>query len=237
MAKRQDVFFGWLDCANEIQVWQRDEAGRAALVVGGYGVVIFLDPDGKILGHSIADGPWVYSLLALPGREGTDVWARTGWNHGVMYYEGRAGFAASGETATFGGVRQPMYRPLTRVIPFVNGKTVLFEPSTTSGPAPEGVIVAAAADGVGVLAVAQKDWLWKIEGGTPITGCQVSGRADGQKEVMIGGADGVPAEIVALAHETLSLSKLTLPHRLARLVLVEQLYRAMTIRKGEPYHH
>jgi 23S rRNA (pseudouridine1915-N3)-methyltransferase len=54
---------------------------------------------------------------------------------------------------------------------------------------------------------------------------------------VIGGADGIPGEIVAQSQETLSLSKMTLPHRLARLVLVEQIYRAMTIRKGEPYHH
>ncbi len=54
---------------------------------------------------------------------------------------------------------------------------------------------------------------------------------------LIGGADGLPPETIRAAHETLSLSKMTLPHRLARLVLVEQLYRAMTIRKGEPYHH
>jgi 23S rRNA (pseudouridine1915-N3)-methyltransferase len=54
---------------------------------------------------------------------------------------------------------------------------------------------------------------------------------------LIGGADGIPAELVKTAHETLSLGRMTLPHRLARLVLVEQIYRAMTIRKGEPYHH
>lgn len=54
---------------------------------------------------------------------------------------------------------------------------------------------------------------------------------------VIGGADGIPPEIARAAPETLSLSRMTLPHRLARLVLVEQLYRAMTIRKGEPYHH
>jgi hypothetical protein len=190
MASSQDVFFGWLDCPNAIQVWQRDSAGRAALVVGGYGMVIFLDPDGKILGHSFADGSWVYSLLALPGRDGFDVWARTGWNHGIMYYEGRDGFAASGETAAFGGVRQPMYRPLNRVIPFVNGKTVLFESHTCGGSAPESVIVAAAAEGVGVLSVAQKNWLWKIEGGTPITACQVCCPTGGQNEVITGGADG-----------------------------------------------
>ena len=54
---------------------------------------------------------------------------------------------------------------------------------------------------------------------------------------LIGGADGIPADVAAAAQEKLSLSRMTLPHRLARLVLVEQLYRAMTIRKGEPYHH
>jgi 23S rRNA (pseudouridine1915-N3)-methyltransferase len=54
---------------------------------------------------------------------------------------------------------------------------------------------------------------------------------------VIGGADGIPADVVKAAQEKLSLSRMTLPHRLARLVLVEQIYRAMTIRKGEPYHH
>ncbi|MEO7094488.1 MAG: 23S rRNA (pseudouridine(1915)-N(3))-methyltransferase RlmH [Polyangiales bacterium] len=54
---------------------------------------------------------------------------------------------------------------------------------------------------------------------------------------VIGGADGIPKEVLALPADRLSLGRMTLPHRLARLVLVEQIYRAMTIRKGEPYHH
>jgi len=54
---------------------------------------------------------------------------------------------------------------------------------------------------------------------------------------VLGGADGIPQEILDEHKERLSLSRMTLPHRLARLVLVEQLYRAMTIRRGEPYHH
>jgi 23S rRNA (pseudouridine1915-N3)-methyltransferase len=52
---------------------------------------------------------------------------------------------------------------------------------------------------------------------------------------VVGGADGIPSEVVARAHARLSLSSLTLPHRLARVLLVEQLYRAMTILRGEPY--
>ena len=53
----------------------------------------------------------------------------------------------------------------------------------------------------------------------------------------IGGADGLPPALVARATLRLSLSALTLPHRMARLVLVEQIYRALTIIRGEPYHH
>ncbi len=54
--------------------------------------------------------------------------------------------------------------------------------------------------------------------------------------LVIGGADGLAAAVLERAEERLSLSRLTLPHRLARLVLVEQLYRAVAILRGEPYH-
>jgi len=54
---------------------------------------------------------------------------------------------------------------------------------------------------------------------------------------VIGGALGLPKAVVAKASRRLSLSNLTLPHRLARVVLCEQLYRAMSIIRGEPYHH
>jgi 23S rRNA (pseudouridine1915-N3)-methyltransferase len=53
---------------------------------------------------------------------------------------------------------------------------------------------------------------------------------------LVGGADGLPADLVARADEKIALSRLTLPHRLARLVLLEQLYRALSIVRGEPYH-
>lgn len=54
---------------------------------------------------------------------------------------------------------------------------------------------------------------------------------------LIGGAYGLPTEIRARASIELSLSKMTLPHRLARLFLAEQVYRAFTILRGEPYSH
>jgi 23S rRNA (pseudouridine1915-N3)-methyltransferase len=54
---------------------------------------------------------------------------------------------------------------------------------------------------------------------------------------VIGGADGIPAALSARAALQLSLSAMTLPHRLARLMLCEQIYRALTIIRGEPYHH
>jgi 23S rRNA (pseudouridine1915-N3)-methyltransferase len=52
----------------------------------------------------------------------------------------------------------------------------------------------------------------------------------------IGGADALPSEVLRRGERVWSLSRLTLPHELARLVLYEQLYRAYTIRRGEPYH-
>ena len=52
----------------------------------------------------------------------------------------------------------------------------------------------------------------------------------------IGGADALPAAVLERAEATWSLSALTLPHELARAIVLEQLYRAHTIRRGEPYH-
>ncbi|NLE87894.1 MAG: 23S rRNA (pseudouridine(1915)-N(3))-methyltransferase RlmH [Myxococcales bacterium] len=52
---------------------------------------------------------------------------------------------------------------------------------------------------------------------------------------LIGGAEGIPKDVSGRASFHLSLSTLTLPHRLARILLFEQLYRAMTILRGEPY--
>jgi len=54
---------------------------------------------------------------------------------------------------------------------------------------------------------------------------------------LIGGAYGLPARTSKGADLRLSLSRMTLPHRLARVFLVEQIYRAFTILRGEPYSH
>lgn len=52
----------------------------------------------------------------------------------------------------------------------------------------------------------------------------------------VGGDDGLDSAVRAAAGRILSLSAMTLPHRLARLVLVEQLYRGFSLLRGEPYH-
>jgi 23S rRNA (pseudouridine1915-N3)-methyltransferase len=60
-------------------------------------------------------------------------------------------------------------------------------------------------------------------------------RAEHGLAFLVGGADGLPRALVDRSALKLSLSTMTLPHRLARLVLAEQLYRAMTILRGEKY--
>ena len=60
-------------------------------------------------------------------------------------------------------------------------------------------------------------------------------RGKGLVAFVIGGAEGIPKPLSERADLRLSLSSFTLPHRLARVVLFEQLYRAMTLQRGEPY--
>ncbi|HOT23976.1 MAG TPA: 23S rRNA (pseudouridine(1915)-N(3))-methyltransferase RlmH [Thermoleophilia bacterium] len=87
-----------------------------------------------------------------------------------------------------------------------------------------GVAVALAVEGATkdspVLASALQDWL-----------------ARGGATFVIGGSLGLAPEVLARADERLSLSRLTLPHQLARVVLVEQVFRALKIARREPYHH
>lgn len=54
---------------------------------------------------------------------------------------------------------------------------------------------------------------------------------------LIAGAEGFSDEVLKACQERISLSELTFPHKLARILLVEQLYRAQTIRSGHPYHN
>ncbi len=58
----------------------------------------------------------------------------------------------------------------------------------------------------------------------------------GRLALLIGGPLGFAAEVETAADDALSLSPLTFPHELARVVLLEQLYRAFTILNNEPYH-
>ncbi len=63
--------------------------------------------------------------------------------------------------------------------------------------------------------------------------------AEGKKNIIfvIGGPYGFHEKVRQRAQMTLSLSKMTLSHQIARLIFMEQLYRAITIIKGEPYHN
>jgi len=55
-------------------------------------------------------------------------------------------------------------------------------------------------------------------------------------DFLVGGADGFAPEVLQRADERWSLSSLTLPHALVRVVFAEQLYRAVTLLDGHPYH-
>ncbi|MDR2788075.1 MAG: 23S rRNA (pseudouridine(1915)-N(3))-methyltransferase RlmH [Candidatus Accumulibacter sp.] len=80
------------------------------------------------------------------------------------------------------------------------------------------------------------------ERGVEVTTLQLAQRLEtwmrdgGDTAFVIGGADGIDDEIKTRADAILRLSSLTLPHAVARLVLCEQIYRAMSVLRNHPYH-
>lgn len=71
--------------------------------------------------------------------------------------------------------------------------------------------------------------------GKPLDSKRLTALFDRDIAFVIGGADGLPSEWIPKADVLLSLSPLTMPHELARVVLAEQIYRALTTLRGHPY--
>jgi 23S rRNA (pseudouridine1915-N3)-methyltransferase len=95
-------------------------------------------------------------------------------------------------------------------------------------------IAAAIGKGDRVVALDVKGKPWSTEQlAQQLSGWRMDGR---HVSLLIGGPDGLAPEALALAEQRWSLSALTLPHPLVRIVLAEQLYRAWTILHNHPYH-
>lgn len=91
--------------------------------------------------------------------------------------------------------------------------------------------------------VGDRDWVVALDQrGAGRSTQELAGRLDDWRmqgrdvTLLIGGADGLDAACRERADEVLSLSAMTLPHALVRVVIAEQLYRAWTILSGHPYH-
>jgi 23S rRNA (pseudouridine1915-N3)-methyltransferase len=96
------------------------------------------------------------------------------------------------------------------------------------------VMLASIAKGEQVVALDVKGQSWSTEHlATQLTNWKMSGN---NVCLLIGGPDGLAPACLALATVKWSLSALTLPHPLVRVVVIEQLYRACTILQHHPYH-
>jgi 23S rRNA (pseudouridine1915-N3)-methyltransferase len=98
----------------------------------------------------------------------------------------------------------------------------------------EGRILEAVPEGSRLVALSESGEQWTSEQLADWTArWELEGR---DLAFAIGGADALPAAVLTAAERTWSLSRLTFPHEVARVIVYEQLYRAYTIRRGEPYH-
>jgi 23S rRNA (pseudouridine1915-N3)-methyltransferase len=115
-------------------------------------------------------------------------------------------------------------------------------PEPRSGGKPRAALLAAEAARIRSALPPRRRLVVLDEHGSEVTTLALSERLRGwlaggeDVALVIGGADGLASELKADADETLRLSSLTLPHALARVVLAEALYRAVSVLKNHPYH-
>ena len=95
-------------------------------------------------------------------------------------------------------------------------------------------MLAAIPKGVRVIALDEKGKQWRTQ---QLAEQLEEWMQDGRDvALLVGGPDGLSAECKQMAGQTWSLSQLTLPHPLVRVVLAEQVYRAWSVVQGHPYH-
>ena len=130
-------------------------------------------------------------------------------------------------------IQEGFHEYARRMPPEIRVELVELKPDKT--PADEAKrMLAAVPDGATVLALDERGKAVSTQG---LSVMLSEWMRDGSHPVFaIGGADGLGDEVRARADKLLSLSALTLPHQLVRVVLAEQLYRAWTILARHPYH-
>jgi 23S rRNA (pseudouridine1915-N3)-methyltransferase len=151
-----------------------------------------------------------------------------------------------------GKIREPFYQAgiqeyVKRLTPYSNVELVTgFEEKAPARPGDQDIIQVKQKEGQRILQ--------QIAPGEYLVLCDVQGQAGSSTElaarvgqwmlsgksrinIVVGGAYGLDRGVIEAAHERISLSRLTFPHQMAVLILVEQLYRTFKILRGEPYHH
>jgi len=104
-----------------------------------------------------------------------------------------------------------------------------------AGKAPEAELLLGAADGAHLIACDERG---RTYGSRDFADHIATLRDRGERRLVfaIGGADGLDGSVIEAASSTLAFGPQTWPHALARAMLAEQLYRAVTILAGSPYH-
>lgn len=94
-------------------------------------------------------------------------------------------------------------------------------------------------EGDRILKQTSSEFMYFDQGGSQMDSVRFAGLLENRTraEFLIGGPYGVAPEVAARAGSRIALSKMTFTHEMARLIALEQLYRAMTILSGRSYHH